>query len=53
VSIIGYDTLASTLAERVSILSEERGGGKKFNRKPTDEEFAGFDFSGNVGVITG
>jgi hypothetical protein len=34
-------------------LSEERGGGKMFNRKPTAEEFAGFDFSGNVGVVTG
>jgi hypothetical protein len=34
-------------------LSEERGRGKMFNRKPSEEEFAGFDFSGNVGVITG
>jgi hypothetical protein len=34
-------------------LSEERDGGKRFNRTPTDEEIAGFDFSGNVGVITG
>src|SRR5215210_1226227 len=34
---IGYDTLADTLAERVSILSEESGGGRRFN-SATDAE---------------
>src|SRR5215211_8627570 len=34
---IGYDTLADTLAERVSILSEESGGGRRFNSS-TDAE---------------
>jgi nicotinate phosphoribosyltransferase len=37
VSPIGYDTPASTPAERVSILSEERGGGRRFN-SATDAE---------------
>ncbi len=36
-SPIGYDTPASTPAERVSILSEERGGGRRFN-SATDAE---------------
>src|SRR5215217_1625458 len=31
VSIIGYDTPAGTLAERVRILSEGRSGDKRFN----------------------
>jgi nicotinate phosphoribosyltransferase len=37
VSIIGYDTPAETLAERVRILSEERSGGRRFN-SATDAE---------------
>src|ERR671918_1046364 len=37
VSIIGYDTPAGTLAERVRILREERSGGRRFN-SATDEE---------------
>ena len=36
-SPIGYDTLAGTLAERVSILSEGRTGGRRFN-SATDAE---------------
>jgi hypothetical protein len=31
VSIIGYDTLAGTLAERVLILSEGRSADRRFN----------------------
>src|ERR687897_3170848 len=37
VSIIGYDTLAGTLAERVRILGEEIRGGRRFN-SATDAE---------------
>src|SRR5919106_3675765 len=37
VSIIGYDTPASTLAERVRILRVERSGGRRFN-SATDGE---------------
>jgi nicotinate phosphoribosyltransferase len=35
--VIGYDTLAGTLAERVRILSEERSGDRRFN-SATDAE---------------
>jgi nicotinate phosphoribosyltransferase len=41
VSILGYDTLAGTLVERVSILSEERSGGR-FN-SATDAEILNAD----------
>jgi nicotinate phosphoribosyltransferase len=37
VSVIGYDTLAGTLAERVRILSEESSGDRRFN-SATDAE---------------
>src|SRR5918996_2690544 len=37
VSIIGYDTPAGTLSERVRILREERSGGRRVN-SATDEE---------------
>src|SRR5918993_447895 len=37
VSIIGYDTPAGTLAERVRILREERSGGRRFNSATNEE----------------
>ena len=40
--LIGYDTAAGTLAERVCILSEERTGGRRFN-SATDAEILNAD----------
>src|SRR5215210_4139457 len=42
VSIIGYDTPVGTLAERIRDLSEERGGGRRFN-SATDAEILNAD----------
>src|SRR5919112_473027 len=39
---IGYDTVAGTLAERVCVLSEHRGGGRRFN-SATDAEILNAD----------
>jgi nicotinate phosphoribosyltransferase len=44
VSLIGYDTPADTLAERVRILSEERSGGRRFN-SATDAEILKADIA--------
>jgi nicotinate phosphoribosyltransferase len=39
---IGYDTVVGTLAERVCVLSEDRGGGRRFN-SATDAEILNAD----------
>ena len=39
---IGYDTVVGTLAERVCVLSEDRGGGRRFN-SATDVEILNAD----------